>query len=77
MPSPCFASFIKIIQQLILLEGHNVRHAGQDTHIPRALLGSQGGSCVPILLFLGGLVGWLGQLNLNTHHNVMGKVTAL
>lgn len=72
MPSPCSASFIKIIQQLILLE----RHAGQDIHIHRALLGSQG-SCVPILLFLGGLVSWLEQLNLNTHHNMMGMVTAL
>lgn len=45
MPSPWSASFTKIIQQLILLEGHNVTHAGQDTHIPRALLGSRGAVC--------------------------------
>lgn len=64
MPSPCFASFIKIIWQLILLEEHSARYAGQDTHFPRALLGIGVLGAHPMSPWcLGGLVGWLGQLN--------------
>lgn len=76
MPSPWFASFIKIIQQLILPEGHNVTHAGQDTHILRALLGSRGG-CVLILLYGPPYrrFGWLAG-TIECEQNVMGKVTA-
>lgn len=63
MPSPCFSSFIKIIWQLIFLEEHNVRYAGQDTHIPRALLGSGGlGAHTMSLWCLGGLAGWDNQM---------------
>lgn len=75
MPSPCSASFIKIILQLILLEEHGVRQAGQNTHIPRAFwekevwmsvlcpCGTRGLGCMV------GITGWW--------HSVMGELNSL